>query len=120
VVAWFGYWPTFHDAEVLSITMNRSGESQVAIHVFETTRGVGASGRLVLTKNAVVTFFLEGFAADREGIAMNRVEFFNHQNVLSCASVNKLAEGYELRLENCYGVDARFVSLRITVQIASK
>jgi len=31
VIAWFGYWPHFHDAEVLSITLDRSGESQVAI-----------------------------------------------------------------------------------------
>jgi hypothetical protein len=27
VVKWFGYWPTFHDAQILSITLNRSGEA---------------------------------------------------------------------------------------------
>ena len=37
VVKWFGYWPTFHNAQILSITLNRSGESQVVIHAFERT-----------------------------------------------------------------------------------
>jgi hypothetical protein len=35
VVGWFGYWPTFHDAEVLSIFLDRTGESRIAIQVFE-------------------------------------------------------------------------------------
>ena len=37
VMAWFGYWPTFHDAEVLSIHLNRSSDSEVSLYAFEMT-----------------------------------------------------------------------------------
>ena len=59
VVAWFGYWPTFHDAEVLSITLDRLAGCRVAIHAFESTPEVDSSGCYVHAKHAVVTFHLE-------------------------------------------------------------
>ena len=33
VVKWFGYWPTFHDAEVLSISLDRRTGARVSIYV---------------------------------------------------------------------------------------
>jgi hypothetical protein len=76
VVAWFGHWPTFHDAEVLSITLDRSGESRVAIHAFAKTAEVDSSGHYVTTKHAVVTFFLNGFPQDQTGITNGDVRKF--------------------------------------------
>ena len=93
-MAWFGYWPRFHDAEVLSICLDRPGESRIAIYAFEMTPNLDSSGRYVLSKHAVVTFCLEGFTQDQRGITNTRVEFFNHQNVLSSATVNSTPEGY--------------------------
>jgi len=117
VIAWFGHWPTFHDAEVLWIFLDRSGESRVAIHAFERTREVDARGHYVLAKHAIVTFCLEGFPQDQEGITNTRIEFFNHQNVLSSARVNKTTEGYELALEGCFGVAGSIVCERISVKL---
>ena len=105
VIAWFGHWPTFHDAEVLSITLNRAGESRVVIHVSE------------LTRHAIVTFCLEGFPQDREGVTNTRIDFFNYQNVLSSASVKKATEGYELVLSGIFGVDGSIVSERMSVKL---
>ena len=68
VVKWFGYWPTFHDAEILSITLNRSGESRIVIHAFERASEIDHRGRYVLVKHANVTFALEGFLLDEEGV----------------------------------------------------
>ena len=85
VIAWFGYWPTFHDAEVLSIALNRSGVSQVAIHAWEITPEISASGHYILAKHAVVTFSLEGFPENEQGIVNTEVAHFNQQNVLSSA-----------------------------------
>lgn len=65
VIAWFSHWPTFHDAEVLSITLDGSGECGVAIHAFEMTPEVNTDGHYVLAKHAVVTFCLEGFPQDQ-------------------------------------------------------
>ena len=117
VIAWFGHWPTFHDAEVLSITLDRSGESRVAIHAFEVTPEVNARGQYVLTKHAVVTFFLDGFPRDQHGITNTRIEFFNHQNMLSSASVHPVTEGYELVLEGCHGVDGAIFCTRMSVKL---
>jgi len=117
VVAWFGYWPTFHDAEVLSITLDRSRGSTVAIHAFETTREVDAEGRYVLAKHATVTFCLEGFPQDSDGIVETRIEFFNHQNVLSSAWVRKSAGAWELMLESCCGVGGSVWGERISVKL---
>jgi len=64
VVAWFGYWPTFHDAEVLSITLERSGTSRVVIHAFEMTPELDETSHYISAKHAVVTFLLEGFPSD--------------------------------------------------------
>jgi hypothetical protein len=41
VVKRFGYWPAFHDAEVTSITLDRTGASRVEIE-FEGVCGVSA------------------------------------------------------------------------------
>jgi hypothetical protein len=117
VVAWFGHWPTFHDAEVLSITLDRSGESRVAIHTFERTPDVDSSGHYVLAKHAVITFCLEGFPQDKDGITNTRVEFFNHQNVLGNASLNKTINGYELVLQGIYGVQGEIASERVSVRL---
>jgi hypothetical protein len=117
LVAWFDRWPTFHDAEVLSIMLDRSGGCQVAIHAFEMTLEVDTRGHYVLAKHATVTFCMEGFPQDSSGITHNRIEFFNHQNVLSNARVNTTAAGYELVLEGCYGVDGLIVCERMSVKV---
>jgi hypothetical protein len=35
---WFGYWPSFHDAEVISLHLNRRGLSSLALHTWEMTK----------------------------------------------------------------------------------
>jgi hypothetical protein len=77
------------------------------------TAEIDSSGRYVLAKHAVVTFCMEGFPVDKSGISNTRIEFFNCQNVLSNACVNRLPEGYELLLEGCYGVDGSIVCERM-------
>lgn len=109
VVAWFGYWPTFHDAEVLSITLDRSGTSRVAIHALGRTPE--------LAKHAVVTFLMEGFPSDQYGITNTRLDFFNGQNVLSSAYIKPMPEGYELVLEGVYGLDGSIFCKHLSVEL---
>jgi hypothetical protein len=117
VVAWFGSWPTFHDAEVLSISLDRVSGCRASVHTFERTAEVDSSGHYVLAKHTVVTFCMEGFPTDDSGISNIRIEFFNHQNVLSRASVNRRRAGYELVLEGCHGVDGSIVCERMSVSL---
>jgi hypothetical protein len=117
LVRWFGYWPDFHDSQVISIELTRSHGSRVRIHVFERTSDVDARGYYVLAKHAVVTFSLEGFPLNGEGITNTRIDFFNHQNVLSGARVEKTIGGYVLILDGIFGVDGSISCERMTVNL---
>lgn len=117
VIAWFGYWPTFHDAEVLSISLDRVKGCVVSVHAFERTAEVDSRGHYVLAKDAIVTFRMDGFPTDESGITNTRIECFNHQNVLSGATVNTRPWGYELVLEGCFGVEGSIACRGISVTV---
>jgi len=71
---WFGYWPSFHDAEVLSLDLHRAGPSTLKIHTFEISNQVTSRGFLVCTKHVVVTFIIEEIKrAKREGVKVLKV-----------------------------------------------
>jgi Immunity protein 50 len=109
--AWFGYWPSFHDAEVTELHLSRSSTSSLAIHTWEMTNEVDANGYYVLTKHVVVEFLLEGVS----GLNLSG---FNHQNVLSSMTLEKVDAGFRLTLGECYGVtgaiDVSELSIRLS------
>ncbi|HEY3825621.1 MAG TPA: hypothetical protein VGL82_13750 [Bryobacteraceae bacterium] len=108
VIGWFGCWPTFHDAEVVSINLNRRSGCRVVVNAFRTTPTV---------EHATVTFLLEGFPMDPAGVVNSRIEFFNHQNVLSGLQINQIPEGYEMVMESIFGVAGTLTASRMTVEL---
>jgi hypothetical protein len=54
----FGYWPTFHDAEIICLHLNRSDASFLFVHTWERTSDVDKKGYYVRTKHVVVEFVL--------------------------------------------------------------
>jgi len=107
---WFGYWPTFHDAEVIRLHLNRSDASTLALHTWETTKEVDEKGFYVLTKHVVVEFVM----TEVVGLSLNG---FNHQNVVFGLAIDRVDGSYRLTLEDCYGIagtiDATDVSIRL-------
>jgi len=107
---WFGYWPTFHDAEVIHLHLNRKGASSLAIHTWEITSEVDEHGYYVLTKHVVVEFLMK----DVFGLSLNG---FSHQNVLFGLAIEKIEDGYQITLDDSYGIagtiDAKHVSIRL-------
>jgi hypothetical protein len=114
----FGYWPTFHDAEVHEIHLDRGhGNSvnssyvfpilTVKIHVFEMTDQVNSAGYYVLVKHTLVTLRFHG-------IDECRLDDFNHQNAILGLTVSESALGprkvpvREVRMEAAFGLDASF------------
>jgi hypothetical protein len=97
LIEWFGRWPSFHDGEILSISLNRSGSSCVRIHTWETTKEVHENGYFILRKHVIVSFFLDGLT-DLE------LNGFSPQNVISGLSVQRSASGLQLLLNPCYGI----------------
>jgi hypothetical protein len=108
---WFGYWPDFHDAEIMSLHLNRQGTSSLRLHTWGMTKEVDAKGHYVLTKHVVVEFVLESVS----GLTLNG---FNHQNVIFGLVIEKIDSGYRLTLDECYGLagilEAQNVTLRLT------
>jgi hypothetical protein len=76
----FGYWPSFHDAEVLTMHLDRDGEDgpilEADIHVYHATDRVDERGFYVLTKHTRVTFRFTN-------VLLRDLRYFNHQNSLS-------------------------------------
>ena len=118
VVAWFGYWPSFRNAEVLSITLDRLYPSRIVVDTRTRTNEVDARGYYVVDKHAIVTFVLEDFLLDRQGITNTQIDGFNHQNVLSSLTVRKTLEGYDLILNGIYGVSASISARRLLVELS--
>lgn len=92
VVEALGYWPTFHDAEVISFSAERAlpfknscTVARLAIHVRNYTAvGEGtAQYELVLRKSVLVRFVFNE-ACDFE------LSEFNHQNVINAITVSQV------------------------------
>jgi hypothetical protein len=111
IVRWFGYWPTFHDAEIVSIELIRSGTSTLKVHTFTTSKELDARGCFITNKHVIVSFLLDDIRA-------LQLDGFNHQNVIFDLVLKKHSEGYELVLGGCYGVEGRIVAneIRITFE----
>jgi Immunity protein 50 len=111
LVQWFGFWPGFHDAEVVSIELNRNGTSCVRVWLWETTKEVDpVSGCFIQTKHVIVSFFLTGLKdIDLAG--------FSSQNVIFGLDISRTQEGLQMLLEPCYGVTGTITAGAISIKI---
>lgn len=107
-IRWFGCWPSFHDAEVLSVSLDRSCGAIVRLHVFQMTAEVRPDGYFQTTKHAIVTFTLEQ-------VQTVALDGFNDQNVISGLEVEKVDEGFLLELSPCYGLAGHITAAKISL-----
>jgi hypothetical protein len=110
LVQWFGQWPSFHDAEVVSLELNRTGPSALKIHTWEMTDDLDSRGYYVLAKHLVVTFVLIEIQA-------LHLDDFSHQNVLSGLSLAKVNDRYELHLGGCYGLQGSIAAAELRIEV---
>ena len=120
---WFGRVPSFHDAEILSLSLDRKGQSSLRIHAWNTTQNVGDDGYLVLEKHALVTFHIDE-------IIDLQLDGFSKQNVIGGLEIafgppnperkayyaQDVKTAYELSLEPCYGMDGTICCKNISVR----
>lgn len=110
----FGHWPSFHDAEVISLVLDRSGDDNgfgpslvATIRAFDITDEVLPSGFLKLTHECVTVI------AFREIVQLQLTDF-NGQNVLSGLHIVDIRDRqlerqhFEVSFSGVYGLDARF------------
>ena len=108
--AWFGYWPTFHDAEVLSLALGRNGVSRLHVHTWHRTNDVDEHGYYVRTKHVVVHFVLEK-------VTDCDLMDFNHQNVLASLTVEREPEGFKVILWPCFGLNGSITAKRLRIEL---
>ncbi len=97
LVAWFGSWPSFHDAEIIRVHFERRGISYLEIHTWEMTQAIDPNGAYVLDKHVVVTFKLQE-------VMVLELNGFSHQNVIYGLTVGPAESGIEITLEGCFGL----------------
>ena len=118
VVQVFGYWPSFHDAEILIFNLSRSSGSddgynspaiEFVVHGWEMTSEVTSGGFYKLQKHHIVHFrFYDIFDLEIEG--------FNHQNAIMSLEIELLPENENgvsnlyIVLDPAYGLGAEFKS----------
>lgn len=117
----FGRWPSFHDAEVISIELFRDPKStnepslRAKIYVFEATSELDDRGFYVLKNHELVTFLFSG-------IDENSVAGFNQQNVLGDLSIEDISSRqldrlkFEVHFASIFGVEAEFNCRAVEVE----
>jgi hypothetical protein len=100
---WFGSWPSFHDAEVITLSLVRKGPSILRIYPY-------CPG-----KAATVNFILED-VTDVE------LHDFSSQNVIMSLEVERAIDQnadpvYRLSLSPCYGLAGRIDAKSIRVEL---
>jgi hypothetical protein len=109
LLQWFGYWPDFHDAEVLEIDLQRSGSARVQVHTFEMSNQVGEDGCCVCLKHVIISFL-------PEGLTTIQLQGFNPQNVMSEMELVRTKQGFQLFLEPFAGVAGSLTAERIKME----
>ena len=108
---WFGYWPDFHDAEVLKLHLNLGARSTLVIHTWEMTNQVNTGGFYELIKHVIVELVLGSVTS------LNLQDLWEH-SILFDLGVEKTEAGFRLDLSSSYGlsgtIEAKEISLRIT------
>jgi Phosphoenolpyruvate synthase/pyruvate phosphate dikinase len=99
----FGFWPSFHDAEVHSAFLDRGTALEppsitLVVYAFACDRELDENGFFRITTSVLVTLK----CAD---VRESELFELGHQNVLCCMGFESTAEGLvRVTLEPCYGL----------------
>lgn len=114
----FGALPSFHDAEVVRLRLDRSGisrpELEADIHIFEMTSEVTPEGFYKLRHHTLATLLFKGI----DSLA---IDAFNQQNVLRELELKDISDRqldvlkWEVVFEPSSGLGAHFLCEAITV-----
>lgn len=124
VIAHLGLWPSFHDAEVMKLALDRTKGNDpdalvpaLDLHLrgWVMSSEVSEKGFFTLRGDAIYHFRFEG-------VFNLKLEGFNNQNVLSCLSLELVNHPSDpdravllVDLEHCFEFEASFAAQRARV-----
>ena len=117
LIAHFGLWPSFHDAEVHSLNLHRPAQTatgrniptlELQLRGWVLKQEISDAGFYKLHGDAIVHFQFEG-------VFDLQIEGFNNQNVLSSMNLELVDDpgiagnsALKVELEHCYEFEASF------------
>ncbi len=105
----FGQWPSFHDAEVLRIELDRDTLTvSITVFAFEMLKEIDERGYYKQIKHCLITFVLQR-------IQELELHDFNEQNALFEIDFQQTSDGIVVTLFPTYGVRGRMISGEIEV-----
>src|SRR5271167_4932993 len=107
---WFGFWPKFHDAEAVSLHLNRGAASVLKVHAWETTDELDSDGFYVLQKHLIVRFLLYR-------ITELSLKDFSIQNVLFGLELTKQDGAFMLTLDSAYGLGGTILAQNVEIEL---
>lgn len=113
IVTWFGEWPSFHDAEIMSLHIDREHRSSsLRIRTWTPSGRTDADGRVSRERDAVVVFEFSGISSLRiDG------EDADTQNVISSLVIEQTSDGYRLVIGPCYGLAGAILVRELKVRL---
>jgi hypothetical protein len=108
---WFGYWPDFHDAEIIRLRLEAGAPSSILIHTWEMTNEIDAKGFYELRKHVVVEFVIEAIST------INLQDPWDH-SILLDLGVDKNEAGFRLSFSAAYGASGTIEAQKLTLRIS--
>ena len=113
VVDYYGAWPSFHDAEVYRVTLDRGSVDErpsitLVVHAFASDGSVDEKGYYRIVTSVLVTLKCHDVSA-------SELRDLGPQNVLSSLDFESTAEGVRVTLGPCYGLSGSLVCSQVVV-----
>ena len=108
--SWFGYWPSFHDAEIVSLILNRNDYSTLQLYAYHMTDAIDDRGFFVLEKHVLVNFRMEEISS------LSLLDF-NSQNVIFGLGLSRVEAGFQIDIDPCYGMSGTIAAKRLSIEI---
>jgi hypothetical protein len=121
VIAIFNRWPSFHDAEVVRLALERTASYErgpdltLDLHAFEITSDVGPNGQYVLRHHVLISFRFSG-------VADLHIDGFDNQNAIMGLRIENIRDRqleelrYEVQFGGSFGVSAAFLCRDASVE----
>jgi hypothetical protein len=101
----FGYWPSFHDAEILELKfyllVGERPTLDMKIYVFESTDRLDKEGRFIRDKKCILTF-------EFQEISNNKFSGFYSQNILGDLDIKEVDYKFRIWLNTDMGIEGKF------------
>ena len=109
----FGYWPGFHDAEIVRVTLEANPgywpSAIVVIDAFETTKEVDEEGYYKQVKQCDIELQF----TDIQEMTFN---YFGHQNVIFNLTFEEIGDFIKCTFDPSVGLDAVIIAERVLVK----